>query len=196
MIRKIIAQSILIFICSTVTISAQDTQKEAVVTRTDLGFSVQAYPAGIIPTVTLERYLQENTSLFFRLGGNFTDRQDFSDENDNEEGEGFGASAGYRKHFPMKKGKIVAGLNLDVWNLWIDWSDNIDSPPETFGSTYTLVLQPWLEVGYFLPIKNSASQLGVTLGFGREINIITDGEDVAQDWIGSLSVHYQFSVKK
>ena len=175
--------------CASVS-NAQNLANDNAVKRTDIGISVQLYPAGVIPTINLERYISENSSLLLRLGGNFTDRQDFSDENDHEEGSGFGGSFGYRRHFPLAKGKIVAGLHLDAWNLWIDWEDANVSP--TSGTTYTLVLQPWLETGYFFPIKNSSSQIGITAGFGREINAITNGEEVAQDWIASLSLHYQF----
>ncbi|MGB5820806.1 MAG: hypothetical protein WBG90_15070 [Saonia sp.] len=160
--------------------------------RTDFGLSVQLYPAGIIPTVNAEYYLSQKESLVFRLGGNFTDRQDFSDENDEEEGGGFGGSLGYRKHFPLKKGKIIAGLNTDIWNLWIDWRDVMNAPNAITGTTYILVLQPWLEAGYFFNIKNSSSQIGITAGFGREINVITNGDDVAQDFIASISLQYLF----
>ncbi|TAI46842.1 hypothetical protein [Flagellimonas allohymeniacidonis] len=167
--------------------------------KTDLGVSIQAYPAGFIPTINLEHFLGEDTSLLFRLGGNFTDRQDFSDVNVSEEGEGFGGSVGYRKHFPSGKGSFIAGLNLDIWSLNIDWTDDFQESPSgpvtrISGSTYILVLQPWLEGGYFLPIKNTKSQIGLTLGFGREINVITSGDEVAQGFIGSISLQYQFSL--
>lgn len=162
--------------------------------KNDLGLSVQVYPAGVITTVQLEHYISERTSLLFRLGGNFTDRRDFSDVNDHEEGQGFGASFGYRKHFPLTKGEIVAGLHLDSWNLWIDWEDSPGTATNTSGTTYIFVLQPWLEAGYFIPIKNSSSRMGITAGFGREINAITNGEEVAEDWIASISLWYQFSL--
>ncbi|MEM9076998.1 MAG: hypothetical protein AAGC43_08160 [Bacteroidota bacterium] len=161
---------------------------------TYLGVSVQAYPAGIIPTVNLETYLNEKSSLLFRLGANFTDRQDFSDVNLTEEGEGFGGSAGFRKHFPLKTGKIVAGLITDLWSLEIDWTDNGPGDTIVSGSTDILVLQPYLEGGYFLPIKNSSSQIGLTLGFGREINIVTDGDEVAQDFIASIALQFMFGL--
>ncbi len=159
---------------------------------TDLGLSVQLYPAGIIPTVNLEHYIKEDASILLRLGANITDRQDFSDENDEEEGAGFGATAGYRKHFEMTKGKIIAGLNLDLWNLWIDWRDDVGTVDERSGTSYVFVVQPWLEGGYFFDFRNSDSQLGITLGFGREINLITNGDEVAQDFIGSISLQYMF----
>ncbi len=161
---------------------------------THLGLSVQAYPAGIIPTVNVETYLNEKTSLLFRLGGNFTDRQDFSDVNLTEEGEGLGGSVGYRKHFPLKTGKIVAGIITDLWSLEIDWTDNGPADSIISGTTDILVLQPYLEGGYFLPIKNSSSQMGLTLGFGREINIVTDGDEVAQDFIASIALQFMFGL--
>ena len=158
-----------------------------------IGISAQWYPAGFIPTGNLEHFLNEKESVVFRLGFNFTDRRDFSDENDSEEGEGFGGSLGFRKHFPLAKGKIIAGLNTDVWSLNIDWTDTVNGNPES-GSTYILVAQPWLEGGYFLPIKNTKTVLGITLGFGREINVITSGDEVAQGFIGSVSLQYQFAL--
>lgn len=163
--------------------------------QTDLGVSIQVYPAGIIPTVNVEHYLNEKSSLVFRLGGNFVDRQDFSDVNITEEGGGFGGSVGFRRHFPSGKGKFVGGFNLDIWSLNIDWTDTISPIGGTLlGSTYTLVVQPWLEGGYFLPIKNTKSQIGLTLGFGREINAITSGDEVEQGFIASILLQYQFSL--
>ncbi len=193
--QALITQIIIGFLLCTLVSNAQNLANDTTVKRTDIGISVQLYPAGVIPTINLERYISENSSLLFRLGGNFTDRQDFSDENDHEEGSGFGGSFGYRRHFPLAKGKIVAGMHLDAWNLWIDWEDSAGINSLS-GTTYTLVLQPWLETGYFFPIKNSSSQIGITAGFGREINAITNGEEVAQDWIASLSLQYQFSLNR
>lgn len=158
------------------------------------GVSFQFYPAGIIATLNAEHFISDNTSLVYRLGGNFANRKDFSNENDHETGSGFGGSLGFKKHFPQKKGSLVAGFNLDVWNLWIDWENNIGLQNETSGTTYTLVAQPWFEAGYLFNLKNTSSKLGLTAGFGREINAITNGKDVAQDWIASLSIQYQFSL--
>ncbi|GMN10519.1 hypothetical protein MTsPCn9_33550 [Croceitalea sp. MTPC9] len=185
-----IRTTLLVIVLGSISLTAQNTSDK----RTDLGVSVQLYPAGIIPTVNLEHYVEENSSLLFRLGLNIVDRQDFSDFNETEEGTGFGGSIGYRKHFPSGKGKFIAGLNLDVWSLTIDWTDIGPADGLVSGSTYTLVIQPWLEGGYFLPIKNTKSQIGLTLGFGREINAITSGDEVEQGFIGSVSLQYQFSL--
>ena len=177
-----------------IAVSSTSAQNTTLNEGTYLGLSVQAYPAGIIPTVNLETYLNEKSSLLFRLGGNFTDRQDFSDVNLTEEGEGFGGSVGFRKHFPLKTGKIVAGIITDLWSLEIDWTDNGPADTIISGTTDILVLQPYLEGGYFLPIKNSSSQIGLTLGFGREINIRTQGDEVAQDFIASIALQFMFGL--
>jgi len=162
----------------------------------NLGVSVQVYPAGIIPTVNLEQYFTKRSSLVYRLGANIVDRQDFSAENDEEKGGGFGASIGYRIHYPLRNGEIITGINMDVWNLWVDWRDKLPFQNMTSGTTYTLVIQPWLEAGYFFHLKNSNSKIGITAGFGREINTIVDGKQVAQDWIASVTVQYVLSLNK
>ncbi len=164
------------------------------ITKNELGISAQFYPAGFIPTLNLEHHFNPSSSLLFRVGANIIDRQDFSDENETEEGSGFGGSVGFRKRYPWGKGDFVAGFNTDIWSLDIDWTDVDQASASILGSTYILVLQPWLEAGYFLPLKNLKSKIGLTLGFGREINIITSGEEVAQGFIGSLSLQYYFGL--
>lgn len=175
---------------------SQTVQKENSTKRTDLGLSVQLYPAGIIATVNAEIFLKEKSSLLFRIGGNIADRKDFSPYNDNEKGNGYGGTIGYRKHFNLKRGNIIVGLNTDVWNMWIDWKNDIGKINQTQGTTYTLVLQPWLEAGYFLGIGKSPFQLGLSTGFGREINIVTNGKDVGQGWMNSVLLSFQYAIRK
>jgi len=172
---------------------AQEELNETSYHRHTLGISFQLYPAGVITTITTEYIQINNSSLLLRIGGNFADRKDYSDYNDNETGAGFGGTIGYRRYFHMGNGKIIAGLNTDIWNMWINWKNDIGEANETSGQTYTLVLQPWLESGYFLQLNNSPIQLGITLGFGREINIITDGKDVGQGWMLSLLFYGQYA---
>ncbi|MFZ1677750.1 MAG: hypothetical protein WAT91_10785, partial [Saprospiraceae bacterium] len=88
-----------------------------------LGVSLQLYPAGIISTIDADLSQNKNASLVVRLGGNFADRKDFSRFHDHEQGAGFGGTLGYRKHFILPKGEFIAGLNTDLWNLWINWKD-------------------------------------------------------------------------
>lgn len=162
--------------------------------QTFIGASAQAYPAGIIATVNTEIFYNKHTSIYLRVGGNFADRKDFSPNNDNEKGYGFGGSLGYRKHIILNRGNIILGANMDVWNMWIDWKNHIGEPNQTQGTTYTLVVQPWLEAGYFISIQKSPIQLGISTGFGREINVITNGKDVGQGWMNSIVLNVQFKV--
>ncbi len=173
---------------------AQNTTEHAKGTNY-LGASFQVYPAGIIPTANYETFLSEKASLVFRLGANITDRQDFSDVNETEEGSGFGGSVGYRKHWHGAKGSWILGLNTDLWSLEIDWTDP-DNIGATSGTTDIVVLQPWLEGGHFFKFNDGGSQLGITAGFGREFNIATTGDEVAQGFIGTISLQYQFRVSK
>ena len=190
---KLTFTSLLILLLVTTSSYAQD---QDFTKKTELGVSGQVYPAGIIPTINLQHFFNEKSSLLIRAGLNIVDRQDFSDLNLTEEGTGFGGTVGYRKHYPSGKGEFIAGINLDVWSLDIDWTDIDPNSPTNIisGSTYTLVVQPWLEGGYFLPIKNTTSKIGLTLGFGREINAITSGDEVEQDFIGSISLQYYFAL--
>jgi hypothetical protein len=173
---------------------SQTSTKEVTTKRTDIGLSVQFYPAGIIATANAELFFNRKSSMFFRLGGNFANRKDYSPYNDNEKGNGFGGTIGYRYHFNLKKGNIIVGLNTDVWNMWINWKDNIAEPNQIEGQTYTMVLQPWLEAGYFVNIKKSPLQVGLTTGFGREINVITNGEVVGQGWMNSVLFYFQYTI--
>ena len=188
---KLISRCTLVicFVFSFVALAQDNSQQTN--NKVNLGVSIQAYPAGIIPTVNLELFTSEKSSFLFRLGYNIVDRQDFSEFNDTETGGGFGGSVGYRRHFPLNKGKIIAGFNTDIWNLDIDWTEEF-SDFSLSGTTNTLVVQPWLEAGYIYPFKKS--EIGITAGFGREINVITNGEEVEQGFIASILLQYSFSL--
>ena len=160
------------------------------------GVSAQVYPAGYIIAVYVDLSRTTKTSFLIRTGWNFIDRKDFSHYNDHEEGNGIGMGVSYRRHFFLHKGEIMAAINTDVWNEWIDWENNIGQINQASGKTYTLVLQPWLETGYFTGVNKSSLKYGITAGFGREINVVTDGKDVGQGWILSGLLHLQYLIKK
>ena len=84
---------------------------------------------------------------------------------------------------------------MDIWSLRIDWED-ADNIGAQSGTTDVVVLQPWLEGGYFFKWNNGASQLGISAGLGQEFNIATSGDEVAQGLIGSLILQYQFRISK
>ena len=164
--------------------------------RMDLGFEIQGYPAGIIPTVTANFFIINQVALRIRLGGNFANRRDFSPYNDNENAKGFGASTGLVVYFPYKLGHFTAGATIDFWNMYTNWKDSLSSANPIMGKTYTLVFQPWVDVGYLFNIKNTRINLGTTLGFGKEINIITRGERVGEGWMNSITFTLNYTLKR
>jgi hypothetical protein len=152
-----------------------------------IGAQLQVYPAGIIPVITAEIPLTYTSSLLLRAGLNIADRKNFSPYNDHESGQAYGGTIGLRKSWAKKKAAIKGGLNCDLWNMTINWSNNIGQINETRGSTHTFVVQPYIDCGYYYPLGNRIEASG-GLGFGREINVITEGKKVAQGWMGSLLI--------
>jgi hypothetical protein len=188
---------ILIFLLLIFVTQAYAQSHDTTVNPGSLGISFQGYPAGLIINGVYEKGFATKDALLFRLGFNLTDRKDFSEYNDHEEGAGFGISMGYRRYFSLRKGKLFGGFNADLWNMWIDWENQTGSPFEnTSGSTYALVLQPWLEFGYVYRIPESRFQIGVSTGFGREINIITSGKEVGQGWMNSILLNANWNLSK
>jgi hypothetical protein len=159
--------------------------------KIEIGIEMQLYPAGVMPMLTSNVFLNEKWALRFRAGGNFADRQDFSDYNDKEIARGFGATLGVVRYFPSGKGNFIVGASIDTWNMWTDWKDGLDTPAPTSGVTYNVVIQPWINGGYLFDLSHKWNA-GASLGFGREINVITRGENVGEGWIGlaTFSLNY------
>lgn len=162
--------------------------------KIEFGTEIQLYPVGYITTITSNIFIKENLAIRLRAGGNFADREDFSGRNDDEKAEGFGGSVGLVKYFPYRRGNFIAGVNLDGWNMWTDWKDGVNTANPTEGTTYNLVVQPWVNGGYLYDVSKKLN-MGLTAGFGREINVITSGEKVGEGWIGSLSLIANFSFR-
>lgn len=188
--NKFLILSILLF--SAVLVHAQPEEIKFIRYRS--GISAQLYPAGIISTINVDLFLNPESSILFRFGRNDADRKNFSPYNDNEKGTGTGISIGYRFHRALKKGEFIAGLHCDNWNMWIDWKNDIDKPTLTRGTTYTLVIQPWIEAGYYYSLKQSSFGMMVNLGFGREINVITEGKPVGQGWMASATLGISYTI--
>ena len=162
----------------------------------DIGFEIQGYPAGIIPTFTFNIYFSNHLALRLRIGGNLANRRDFSPYNDNERAIGFGGSGGLVAYFPFKNGNITVGTTIDLWNMWTRWKDDIHSSLPREGVTYTLVFQPWMNAGYLFNVPGRGMNLGATYGFGKEINVITLGESVGEGWMSSITLTMNISVSR
>ena len=150
--------------------------------KVEIGFEIEKYPVGFIPTLTSNVFLKKNLALRFRVGGNFADRGNKSGFNNSEIAKGFGASVGIVKYFLVKRAHIIAGFATDFWFMKTDWIDN-----SVKGTTTNLVIQPWISTGYLYDFSNIFNA-GIVLGFGREINTFNKGEQVGQGFMGSISV--------
>ena len=159
--------------------------------KMELGTELQLYPVGYMTMITSNIFIREDWALRFRLGGNFANREDFSGFNDDEVAKGFGGSFGLVKYVPYWKGNFIFGASFDTWNMWTKWKDGINTTNPTSGTTYNLVIQPWVNAGYLYNLSNTLNT-GISLGFGREINVITRGEKVGEGWMGiaTLSLNY------
>lgn len=157
------------------------------------GTELQVYPVGYIITITSNIFIKEKLALRFRIGANFANRHDFSGLNDDEIAKGFGGSIGLVQYIPYWKGNFIIGANVDAWNMWTDWKDGLETANPQSGTTYNLVIQPWINTGYLFRFSEKLDA-GLTLGIGKELNVITNGEKVGEGWMGSftLTVNYLF----
>ncbi len=162
--------------------------------KIEIGTELQLYPVGYMTMLTSNIFLNDKWAIRLRLGGNFADRQDFSDYNDDEKAEGFGATAGFVRYFPYKNGHFIAGAYFDTWNMWTRWKDGIKTDTPTSGQTYNLVIQPWINGGYIYNLSDKLN-IGASIGLGREINAITRGEKVGEGWMGIATVFLNYNLK-
>lgn len=184
MLKSLFIGSLLV-ICNN-TYSQPDPPKGIVERPYSAGIHLQAYPAGMIRTIAVEIPTGQRAFILMRAGMNFANRKDFSPYNDNEVGQGVGGTLGYRLQFYAGKGSVKTGLNFDIWNMRIQWKNDIGKSYESQGHTFTMVAQPWVDAGYYLPFAQEKFEAFLGLGFGREINAITLGKIVAADWMGSV----------
>ena len=153
----------------------------------NVSLEVQQYPTGTIAALQLERRLADQHAVHGRLGVQRIRHEDYG-EHDDERGDGFGFSLGYRYYRSPEQVGWSAGFRTDLWWNSLDWTDNINQADERRGETDVVVLQPTIEVGY-LHLLNSEFFITPTVAFGFEINIDTDGEDTGEGPIWLLGLH-------
>jgi len=146
--------------------------------NSSLAFEFQAYRTGIIPGFTYERFFSNQDAWHVRLGFQVIRHEDFG-EHDDERGNGFGGTVGYRRYWP--NGLSVGG-RVDLWSNELDWTDNIGEDDERSGETDILVLQPVVETTWRRYIA-AKWFLQPSAAIGAEINIRTQGEDTGEGFI-------------
>ena len=153
--------------------------------QNSIQLETQAYPAGIIPGVRFDFNIGNNSYLTSWIGYNFTDRQDFG-KNDNEEGGGPGFGIGYvRSDFISSD--LSVHIRTDLWFMDIDWRDSqtiCGTVSPCFeqginGTSEIIILQPTVGIEYMIPSSTNLF-LKPSLSFGYEINIKTKGREVGE----------------
>jgi hypothetical protein len=161
--------------------------------KTEIGTELQLYPVGYMTMITSNIFINDDWALRFRIGGNFANRRNLSGFNDDEVAKGFGGSFGLIKYVSYWNGDFIFGASIDTWNMWTKWKDGIKTSNPISGTTYNLVLQPWVNAGYLYNFSNKWNA-GLSIGFGREINIITHGENVGEGWMGIATISLNYSI--
>lgn len=145
-----------------------------------LGFEFQAYPTGLIPGIKYERYISPLHGLHLRVGYNWV-RHGSAGVHEDERGQGFGFTAGYRRYLSDYYGKTwFIGARGDVWFNSLDWRDGIGGPNEINGNSKVTVVQPTLEGGYRFILNGGELFFEPSLAFGFEFNVKTKGEKVGE----------------
>lgn len=154
---------------------------------TSLGFEFQAYPTGLIPGLRIEKTTGNSSILSVRLGYNWIRHRDLG-KHDDERGQGYGITLGYKKYIRRGFRGWHLGLRTDVWRNSIDWYDDVASG-RSAGNTKITVVQPTAELGHTIQL-GSALTFTPTLSFGWEWNVKTEGEPTGEGAILLLGFHF------
>lgn len=159
-----------------------------------LGLEFQAYPTGLIPGLRLDYHLSPHHSVHARAGYNWVRHGD-NGVQDDEQGQGYGGTLGYRYFFRPEHARWFVGGRADLWGNELDWQDlSPDGVLLATGTTRITVFQPTAEAGYRFLLAGGHVYLAPALAFGLEINVKTEGEPVGEGTILllGLSAGWQF----
>lgn len=147
--------------------------------QTDLSFEFQAYPTGLVPSLRIDKLFQAQNAIHLRLGYNWIRHRDLGVHED-ERGDGFGFTLGYRRYLNSNYEKFFLGARSDLWFNKLTWQDNIGTNNELNGNSNIIVIQPTLESGYLFLLNEGRTFVAPSAAFGFEVNVKTTGEEVGQ----------------
>jgi len=139
----------------------------------DLGFEFQAYPTGLIPGLRLETGFADQHALHLRVGYNVFDHQDYGVQDD-ETGDGYGFTFGYKYYFKPGFERWFLGIKNDIWWNAVSWKDIVNGNIVLSGKTNITVVQPTFEAGFAMKV-GSDWFFSPSLAFGYEVNVQTKG---------------------
>jgi hypothetical protein len=131
-----------------------------------VGLEVRQYPLGTIPSLQLRSQLSPSLEGLLSAGANIA-YHGSQGEQDRESGLGWGAGVGVRH---KAYGAVFAGARLDLWRMAIDWTNTHRANEPPSGTSRFLIVQPTLEIGTNILMRNRSVWLTPTLSFGGEIN--------------------------
>ena len=137
----------------------------------------QAYPTGIIAGIATDFPLGAKDYFHARAGLNIFDHRDLGVQ-DNEEGNGYGVTLGYRRFINDEHKGWRWGIKTDLWLNTVDWEDVRDPVGLITDTTDITVLQPTAEVSYVF--SNGSWIFAPSIAFGMEWNIKTEGEPTGE----------------
>ena len=155
----------------------------------DLSFEFQAYPTGLIPGLRLEKSIGKKSAVNARVGYQFIDHRDLGVQDD-ETGNGYGFTLGYKYYFKEGFRGFSLGVRNDFWFNEIDWVSDVNGI-EASGTSNITVVQPTAEAGYLIPIGENWI-FTPTIAFGVEINVKTDGEPVGEGAILLVGLNFGY----
>jgi len=183
--NKALAVSFLFFSLCLNPVFAEEKIGTPLITTVDssLSWELQAYWTGVINGITFERFFTPNDAWHVRLGLQRIRHEDYG-EHDDERGDGYGGSLGYRRYWSSG---LSVGARVDLWQNSINWTDAPGTTSERIGVTEVTVLQPVVESSW-RKVVSSNWFVQPSAALGAEINIIKDGEDTGQGFIWLLAV--------
>jgi hypothetical protein len=153
----------------------------------DVGAEFLSSTKGHTATLHLAFNFPVHHAFLFRAGYN-SSKWKATGKHDYEEGNGPGASLGYRYYFLVRPHGFFLGARADVWRLTINWQK-----PTVTGKSKIWALQPNAEMGYMFLI-NDMFFISPTISAGVQTNIKTEGEEVGNGFIPQfgLSAGWKF----
>ena len=144
----------------------------------DLSFEFQAYPTGLIPGIQIEKGFGAKDAVHLRLGYQHIRHGDWGVQED-ERGNGYGFSLGYKHYLKEGFAGWFWGLRNDFWWNTLDWKNNIGELNEIGGTSEIIVIQPTAMAGYLFELGKTGF-FTPTIAFGFEVNVETEGEEMGQ----------------